>query len=217
MLVPTSKAVFPFLKLPRELRNSIYAYALEWPDYSRKFGDVRSWSSYEVRCRNVTPVFEAMVTPTVLLLNHQITSEALPILYAKSFILTSPPPSQENYPQNFINPVLLTEFISKSTIRRMRFVILHLDLGFCSKAMSRCANGWKSPIDALLGVWTEENRLESVRFEGGYEPPSKEFGWTFDHCMHHAVVTDLLRRVGVLLQLATKLSLIISRFKVISP
>lgn len=73
------RAIFPFLHLPREIRDHIYDLCADWNDAIRILARRNNCSSL---C--VPPGLPSSAsTPTVLLLNHQINAEALQILEKK--------------------------------------------------------------------------------------------------------------------------------------
>jgi len=109
--------IFPFLSLPGELRNMIYGYAADWNDHDRE--RARVYAEIEERkkrfkkdpqrreeLRNTlratrNPItlatlgselgieVPALSTSTILLLNRQVTAEALGILRARPLTISS--------------------------------------------------------------------------------------------------------------------------------
>ena len=79
-------AVGRFLRLPQELRDMVYEHAADWSDSSRALSRaVADWSGDAD-----TFSFPGKTTPTVLLLNKQITAEALHVLHRKPLNIVYP-------------------------------------------------------------------------------------------------------------------------------
>lgn len=73
------------LGLPLEIHYSIYEYTLDWPNPNNAFKTTKtqtqqhadfSRQDHSLRCAHRTPSVEGVSTPTVLLLNRQITTKA---------------------------------------------------------------------------------------------------------------------------------------------
>ena len=103
MELPVSEAPSPLwsvtLSLPPEIRDHIYEAALNWP--ITRISDFAKTVPLEpgpaVRpgqplCTVPRPRYGPMSTPSVLLLNRQITLEALEVLYGNPLILDTTPP-----------------------------------------------------------------------------------------------------------------------------
>jgi hypothetical protein len=75
-----------FFDLPDNIRKIIYSHAADWNDASRAFKRVLTgWRDADKAVH--TP---RRSTPTILLLNRQVTSDALKILHEKAFTVTIP-------------------------------------------------------------------------------------------------------------------------------
>jgi hypothetical protein len=95
-----------------------------------------------------------MSTPSLLLLNRQITSEALEVLYRKPLILDTTPP----YTPQFGQPMGIPEIVSETTLQNLRFVVLRMDLD-----QRQSARYWFKIIEMLLDIWYVKNNLEEVQ------------------------------------------------------
>lgn len=159
------KPTSPFLRLPAELRMSIYDYALDWPDMQLSFARVQKqcttleqlWVTCQrPRCVFLRPRIATVTTPTILLLNRQIYHEAITVLHDKPLVLISPPPHSSQ-----LGRVLdITEFIGEATLQNVAHVVLKMNLEMDS---------WLKTIERLLDVWCRKNRLKSlhVGLKGG--------------------------------------------------
>ena len=200
-ILTLTKPHFPFLALSAELRNAVYEYAIDWPDLSIAFERIatdpglaydQDASKSLPLCTFPKPHFEEKTTPSLLLVNRQITAEALEILYVKPLILTSTPP----YIPQLAKPMdICDEFISEATLQRLRFVVLKIDLKYKPEHLAGSARCWLKTVETLLDVWCVRNVLERVEVEASYVPASKATGWTFAEAGHHRQVMSLLSRV----------------------
>lgn len=155
--IPGSRAS-PFLSLPYELRDKIYHMSLDWPDLPLIFarlsreckttGDEIN-ASRDPTCAFPRLRFGTLTAPTVLLLNKQIRSEALPILLAKTLIIPGSPPSNPTTGQ----PIDITEIISEETLQSVRRVVLRMNLEM---------GAIRRTVDTLLDVWSVKNSLEEL-------------------------------------------------------
>ncbi len=157
---PPPFAPTSFLSLPYRLRHEIYTYAIDWPDLRVPFTRLArecqrveaNWESRrEPKCTIPSPRVAARTTPTLLLLNRQITAEALPVLRAKTLVLETLPP----YTPFLGRPMDITDFIGEATLQRVRRVLLKMDL-----VMD--ARGWAKTVETLLDVWCVKNSLVEV-------------------------------------------------------
>jgi hypothetical protein len=121
-----------------------------------------------------------MSTPSLLLLNRQITAEACEIIYQKPFVMASTPP----YIPQLAKPMDITEFISESTLQNLRFVVLNMDLNHNPNLMSGGAKRWLKTVEMLLDIWYVKNNLKRVEVQATYTAPSRD-------------VTRLLSMVGL--------------------
>lgn len=153
-----TKPVSPFLKLPGEIRNLIYDYLLEPPDLKRLFAiHLRKWQKMEDLWTQshrpsvcfFSPRVDALVTPAILLLNRQISLEAVSFLRAKPLVISSPPPRSAQLGRDS----WITEFISEPTLRKLHHVVLEMDLSLHS---------WFDTIETLFEVWGPDNKLKSL-------------------------------------------------------
>ncbi|KAF1988372.1 hypothetical protein K402DRAFT_34251 [Aulographum hederae CBS 113979] len=94
------KDIFPFLSIPGELRNMIYKFSVDWNDSQDRMAKLlEDTRSGKVPCPHIDnpiddlppppghlkhcPPYPKHTTPTVLLINRQITGEALWVLHKK--------------------------------------------------------------------------------------------------------------------------------------
>ncbi len=80
----TSRNAFPFFKLPAELRNRIYEYAIGWEHALQCVNGMRYRAPKASRSRAYR------WTPGILLANRQIYNEAVVVAYDKNFLLEEP-------------------------------------------------------------------------------------------------------------------------------
>ncbi|KAL4900863.1 hypothetical protein BDW74DRAFT_182448 [Aspergillus multicolor] len=148
-----------FLSLPPELRLQIYTHLLN-PDtyvtgyktitrltdtaYDDAYGQALSQSSNrsngnarpQVPLATLPRIHITRQTPSILLLNHQITSEALTVLYSIPLTLTATPTTYLSMRQMDI-----AEFISETVLQRIKFAVLRLQ------------QPEKTFVLALLDIW----------------------------------------------------------------
>ncbi|KAI7510841.1 hypothetical protein KC347_g3937 [Hortaea werneckii] len=108
-----------FLDLPRELRDLVYDGALDWSDISSKLKnslDACADKHYDVK-------YPQRSTPTVLLLNRQITSEALTVLRNKPLVIDCPAEHHLLKERQVPN---VMRFITRPTLQNVRHLVLNL-------------------------------------------------------------------------------------------
>ncbi|OCL09968.1 hypothetical protein AOQ84DRAFT_8802 [Glonium stellatum] len=97
---PSSKPPRSLLSLPADIRIIIYSYALTWPNLSDAFALTQkaqgiALKDYEHLSSPLCTIPRTPVrttTPAILLLNRQITAEALDVLYRTPLVIPKPPP-----------------------------------------------------------------------------------------------------------------------------
>ncbi|KAI7661154.1 hypothetical protein KC319_g8484 [Hortaea werneckii] len=112
-------APISFLDFPRELRDLVYEAALDWSDISSKLKaslDACTDKYYHVK-------YPHRSTPTVLLLNRQITSEALTVLHNKPLIVDCPAEHHLLKERQVPN---VMRFITRPTLQNVRHLVLNL-------------------------------------------------------------------------------------------
>ncbi|KAK1068468.1 hypothetical protein LTR74_005547 [Friedmanniomyces endolithicus] len=109
-----------FLDLPSEIRNTIYADALDWSDINKQL--VRTmglWSD-----KRMNPPYPTRTTPGILLVNRQISTEAQDILRRKPLTLTFPRnhgmQKQDHVPN-------MLRFIKPATLLKVEHLVLELN------------------------------------------------------------------------------------------
>ncbi|KAI5459615.1 hypothetical protein BGZ63DRAFT_388373 [Mariannaea sp. PMI_226] len=158
-----------FLLLPTEVRLKIYAYALSWPNLRQLFAQTYencqhielkflSGLDQESRLRPKSSVAMAsilptrQVTPTCLLINRQITAEALPCLYSQILEINALPP----YTQLLGRPMDITSFLCEAALQRAQRVTLYPDF-------NRDLRGWSKLVELLLDIWCDKNHLLELK------------------------------------------------------
>lgn len=138
-----------FLELPCEIRLIIYTYALNPNEYKKAYRKVIAYANDTDRlrgpsCAHTRPYVERY-TPPILLLNRQITTEALQVLYQIPLHLYGTPSTQYTMRQMDI-----AEFISEGLLQKIRHAVLKL----------RSPN--KHFVLTLLDIWGARNCLETL-------------------------------------------------------
>ncbi|KAE9371527.1 hypothetical protein N431DRAFT_341644 [Stipitochalara longipes BDJ] len=192
--LPPGKPASLFLSLPPEVRDCIYNAGLDWPDISDLAKTVSSQPDVTVihehsvhpLCTMPIPRCGSMSTPSLLLLNRQITSEALEVLYRKPLILDKPPP----YMPQLGRPMDVPELISENTLQNLRFIVLRMDLD-----QKRSARDWLKVIEILIDIWLVKNDLKKVQIHVQYTLRSENVGSTFAEAVHHQYVRRILSKL----------------------
>lgn len=105
-----------FLDLPRELRDLIYDFALDWNEIDKTIAEFQDSPPSHIRV--------TLSTPTILLLCRQITDEALPVLRNKPLVI------RRALAGGFPDPLgrrTLTSFISARTLQQVKRIVFHAD------------------------------------------------------------------------------------------
>ncbi|KAI1076693.1 hypothetical protein F5B20DRAFT_555193 [Whalleya microplaca] len=159
---PTRRHAFPFLLLPYHIRDDIYSLVLEYPDLGPVFESFEAGlhktaqqqeNTRQPKCTFPAPRAPAgtMRTPALLLVNRQITAEAVKALRDKPFVLTRYAP----YSAMLAQPMDITEFVSECTLKLMQHVVLRMDLFGDARA-------WCKTVETLLDIWTAGNCLKRI-------------------------------------------------------
>ena len=80
--------VLDIFVLAREIRDQVYEHACDWNDGClalKKYQ--KTWKAYLDNSSLPRPSWPELSTPTILLLNHQITSEAVEVLRKKPLVI----------------------------------------------------------------------------------------------------------------------------------
>ncbi|KAL2816585.1 hypothetical protein BDW59DRAFT_166309 [Aspergillus cavernicola] len=142
-----------FLTLPPELRLQIYSLLLDPNQYSSGYKRIirltdEAYSNSDHRqVPDVTlpRFYVTRYTPSILLLNRQITAEALAVLYNTELTLQGTPGTYFVFRQMDI-----AEFISETLLQRMRYVVLRL------------VDPEKFFVLSLLDIWGRQNDLQRL-------------------------------------------------------
>lgn len=134
-------------------------------------------------------------TPSLLLVNRQISVEAITLLYRTPFIINSQLPYQLQQGSNGIQ-----DLVSESTLRRLRFVTLHLGLEATGTKYAY-AKAWLTTIEQLTCIWRVECALERVIIHVRYAEPSRRVGWTFGQAIFHDNAMAIFEKVRYSLRL----------------
>jgi hypothetical protein len=185
----------PFLALPLEIRNEIYDYALDWPDLSGSSEHTQSGKRLHKKGITKAPASwlvpipaQQMTTPSILLVNRQLTVEALAVLHNKPLVISKPPP----YPPQLRAAVDITAFISETALQQVPRIVLQMDLRYIPDQPADHARAWLKTVETL---WCIRNPLGRFEVRGGYVSPCKDFGWSFAEAAHHRSVMSLVSRV----------------------
>lgn len=108
------------LDLPPELRNVIWSHCGDWSDITQQL--FRTMANWTDRSKRIP--YAKRSTPTILLLNKQITAEALPILRKKplTFIGPSDYGMQPQHP--FPN---ITRLLNRETLLNVQHLVIKLE------------------------------------------------------------------------------------------
>lgn len=152
---------FNFLNLPPEIRLQIYPYLFNPSKYSSSYRritrlteqaeeEAKSHCEDDFQRRSIPDVSLPRIyldrsTPSILLVNRKITSEALPVLYSTTLTVSSTPTTYLAMWQ-----MDLAEFISETLLQRMRSVVLKL------------TSPEKYFVFELLEIWGVRNELRRL-------------------------------------------------------
>ncbi|RDW69593.1 hypothetical protein BP6252_08613 [Coleophoma cylindrospora] len=177
--------------LPPELRNLVYDYALDWPQLSTLLMHVRRDEHPKISPAQKGPLpalpatcsssLTILETPTILLLNRQITQEALRVLRQKPLILDSSLPSAG---------MCITEYIGPTTLQHVRLMVLDIALSQSN------ATAWLRMVEVLLDLLRATNSLTRLVVKATYNPTVPTTGWTFNDINSHGHAMSLLCRVA---------------------
>ncbi|KAL3475969.1 hypothetical protein BJX99DRAFT_228677 [Aspergillus californicus] len=150
-----------FMDLPPEIRLQIYPHLLDPSSYISSYKQINRLTneardnaeksrtidrpSYQIPDVTLPRFHVTRYTPSILLVNRQITSEALPILYKKELKLQGTPWTYFVFRQMDI-----AEFISETLLQRVQSVVLRLE------------SPNKLFILSLLDIWGRENALRKL-------------------------------------------------------
>ncbi|KAL4949326.1 hypothetical protein BDW69DRAFT_188434 [Aspergillus filifer] len=143
-----------FLSLPPEVRLQIYALLLNPNAYIASYKTIRRLTDEAYKDANkidftpsaLLPRFHVTrSTPSILLLNKQVTAEALEVLYGTPLTLIGPPSTYF-----VLRQMDIAEFICETLLQRMRVVMLRLE--YPEKLF----------VLSLLDIWGRKCALEKL-------------------------------------------------------
>ncbi|KAK0264406.1 hypothetical protein LTS09_001884 [Friedmanniomyces endolithicus] len=162
-----------FLDLPSEIRNAIYAEALDWSDINKQL--VRTmglWSD-----KRMNPPYPTRTTPGVLLANRQISTEAQDILRRKPLTLTFPRnhgmQKQDHVPN-------MLRFIRPATLLKVEHLVLELN-----------SWEWIYSLDHFLPVFASPTLPTTAAASDPTIPTNRTSTLTLTHhtLLHHPITT----------------------------
>ncbi|KAE8378276.1 hypothetical protein BDV26DRAFT_292373 [Aspergillus bertholletiae] len=161
-----------FLDLPVEIRRMIYPYCMDPNEYKKGYDIIKRSCNILAEERDgqssasspdcLQPrIYITRTTPTILLLNRQITAEALEILYKIPLELHGTPSTHFTMRQMDI-----AEFICEQLLQRIQYATLWLN------------QPHKNFVLILLDIWGADNRLKrlDVFFPKGVDRTARH--WT---------------------------------------
>lgn len=139
-----------FLDLPGEIRALIYSYSLDPNEYVKGYRQVEDQlAAHTDRSRGPSCTYPylhvKLYTPSILLVNRQITKEALHSLRKIPLNLEAPP--NTTFPMCQID---ITEFLCENLLRQIHYGVLRLD--FANKEF----------VLRILNIWNEKNSLRRL-------------------------------------------------------
>ncbi|KAK3708543.1 hypothetical protein LTR37_011438 [Vermiconidia calcicola] len=133
-----------FMNLPRELRDQIYKECTDYSDISIQLArTMREWTN-----RQQSPPYPSKTTPTVLLLNKQISREATNILNRKPLKIIYPGDVNINKATEVPN---LLRFISCNTLQKVQHLSIKIE-----------SWEWIYSLDRVLPIFAAKNELKSL-------------------------------------------------------
>jgi len=142
-----SKArTLPFLELPAEIRNMVYEYAADWNDGPKHLHRIIH-SIEEGNCEKSLQKVR-MSTPTILLLNRQITAEVFDVLERKPLALSSVEPCN-------ISMQSMNRVISATTLQKIPCIVLRTPLVVENLTQLDL-------YPAGCNLWSRQNSLQSL-------------------------------------------------------
>lgn len=151
----------PFLRLPGEIRKRIYGYAFDWPDIMGRIETIKeaipSIQDDEDADDNYNfLLYQPFITPTILLLNRQINTEAMAVILATPMTIPLSLPSRTSWSEI----PDLTFFVPQTALDAVQIVKVVIDQEESGRwRVSR--NVWKQVLKHLAGMWYYKTNLES--------------------------------------------------------
>ncbi|KAI1435662.1 hypothetical protein GGR50DRAFT_693896 [Xylaria sp. CBS 124048] len=145
---------------PPEIRNAIYKYTAVYPRARKLFDAYYSqYNRFKIRNPDGKPSDFAIkfYTPNILLLNKQITREAMTVLRSGPLVIDRVPP----WIMGHRSPLPFTDFMSECTLQSLQFVEIKLSLGDGRGGTS--GGVWLQILEPFLRVWSEKNSLVRLK------------------------------------------------------
>lgn len=154
-----------FLDLPGEIRAIIYVCSLDPNEYVSGYRQVEDQlSAHTDRTRGPSctypDLYPELYTPSILLLNRQITGEALYALHKIPLYLEAPPST--TFPMRRMD---ITEFVCEHLLQQIHYGVLRLDV--VNKVF----------ILRILSIWSEKNNLQRLDVYRPWETPFPRDHW----------------------------------------
>ncbi|MCJ1247392.1 hypothetical protein MMC30_004606 [Trapelia coarctata] len=141
--------VFPFMRLPAELRNMIYGLSFDFSYALRQIKANRD-PPYDLDRRN----YDWVTTPSILLLNHQVYAEAREILYNKEIVL-----------DGACEPRYFIRCFSKVILQKIQHVTLNIDLSSYASGPYTLHHNYVDLCMLLSLVWGQCHSLRTFRLD----------------------------------------------------
>jgi hypothetical protein len=203
--------ISPLLALPREIRDDIFYYALDWPNLNNTFKmlegreamleeEHRKLHPKQPRCRLPKPRMQFQ-TPGILLANQQIYAEAIDVLRQKPLIIPGPPPLCYATGREYD----ITDVVGEETLQNAPYVTLEIDFLYWS---------WDHVVDSLLELWSVKQSLRMLFVKVSRKPiaghvaldlPLDSSKYRFSPGRHGFIHTTILSRVGCRMSIASQL------------
>lgn len=134
------------LDFPAEIRNQIYEDCADWSDITPNLvRTIAAWTDHKL-----PPPYPPRTTPTILLLNRQITQEASSILRTKPLNVTCP---YDHDMQKQAEVPNMLRFITSKTLRHVEHINIRID-----------SWEWIYSLDMLIPALAADHNLKSLRF-----------------------------------------------------
>lgn len=162
----------PFLRLPSEIRIRVYDYSCEWPDMRARFKIIEEGrkipANEEKNFDNDADrkfeenLAQKFVTPNILLLNRQITAEALDVIRKKRLVVELPVPQRSPWS----DPPDISRFIPRAALDAATLVTLRVGMNADNGKEKLYVYSWAITLNELVNIWVEQpNDLKSLHVQ----------------------------------------------------